>query len=251
MREDNKVPILTTDQFMNYFLDNNYNENMFTSDGHINPSYNSHKKTGIIAEILEDHWNEFYENNKELVDKYRPNAPEEFQKIIDCNNKDLGCSVYQCPECSDIIFVGNTCKSHSCTSCGNKYKLERVENIMNTAYNCTHRQLVFTIPKEFRRFFFYPMERNDILFEAVSKTIYSILSTSYKKKKSQKKKKAYISKQNFKPGFFAFLHTFGRDLKSNNHIHVLIAEMKISDTKIKKWDYFHYDALSHRYENNY
>ena len=35
-------------------------------------------------------------------------------------------------------------------------------------------------------------------------------------------------------GFFAFLHTFGRDLKFNPHLHILIAELKISDSKIKK-----------------
>ena len=48
--------------------------------------------------------------------------------------------------------------------------------------------------------------------------------------------------------FFAFLHTFGRDLKWNPHIHVLIAELKISGDKISKWNYFDYDALSKRFQ---
>jgi hypothetical protein len=39
MKSDNnsKISILSVDQFMNFFLENNYDENMFTSDGHINP----------------------------------------------------------------------------------------------------------------------------------------------------------------------------------------------------------------------
>ena len=97
--------ILSTDQFMNYFLDHEYNENMFTSDGHINPKYNSFKNTGLIPKIFEDNWDDFYNANKELIDKYRPNADFEISKIIDCMNKDLGCTVYQCPDCGDFIFA--------------------------------------------------------------------------------------------------------------------------------------------------
>ena len=174
---------------MEFFLNNDYNENMFTSDGHINPKYNSSKKTGIISKIFEDNWESFYFENKELVDLFRPNSNKEIQKIIDCMNKNLGCSVYQCPECGDFIFVGNTCKSRLCTSCGYKYKLERVENIMMTAYNCNHRQIVFTIPKEYRKYFFYPFDRINILFEAVNQTIYSILNETFKKTKNGKTKK--------------------------------------------------------------
>ena len=239
---NDKTLILSSYQFMNYFLDHNYNENMFNSNGHINPKYNSFKRTGIIAKIFEDNWTQFYEENKKLVDKYRPNAYNEIQKIIKCHNKDLGCNVYQCPECGDFIFVGNTCKSRLCTSCGYKYKMERVENIISTSYNCKHRHIVFTIPKEFRKYFFDNLERTNIIFEAVNRTIYSILNIKYKRKK------VYKYSQKFLPGFFAFLHTFGRDLKFNPHIHILIAEMKISDTEIKKWEYFNYDSLSIRFQ---
>lgn len=247
INEDKKL-ILSISDFKNYFLEHEYNENMFTKDNHLNPKYNSFKNTGIIPTIFEDNWNNFYNTNKDLVDKYRPNAPTEVSKIIDCMNKDLGCTVYKCPDCNDYIFVGNTCKSRLCTSCGYKYKLERVENILSTAYNCNHRQIVFTIPKEFRKFLFFPFDRIDILFDAVNLTLNSILNTSYKKTNKKKRKKKYISKQKYYPGFFAFLHTFGRDLKWNPHIHVLIAEMKISDIDIKKWDYFDFNALSKRFQ---
>ncbi len=245
--DNKKIPILNHEQFMNFYLDHSYNENMFDSHGHINPKYNSCKKTGTIAQIFEDNWENFYLANKKLIDTYRPSAKEEIRKIIDCKNKDLGCSVFECPKCGDCIFIGNTCKSRFCTSCGYKYKLQRVEEILDTAYNCPHRQIVFTIPKEFRKYFF-SFEYMYILFLAVRETIYSILNISYKKKLSRKNKKAYKSKQYFLPGFFAFLHTFGRDLKWNPHIHILIAEMKISDIEIKKWDYFDYNALSKRFQ---
>lgn len=99
---------------------------MFNKDGSINTSYNS--KNSIL--------------------KYKSNAEKEINKIIDCHNKNLGCYVYRCPDCNDISFIGHTCKSRFCSSCGYKYKLERVENILSTAYNCKYRQIVFICSKE-------------------------------------------------------------------------------------------------------
>ena len=236
-------------EFKDYYLNNNYSDNMFNNDGTLNKNYNSSKKTGTIAQIFEDHWNNIPKIEKEEILKYRPNADKEIQKIIDCHNKNLGCSVYECPNCHDFVFIGHTCKSRICSSCGYKYKLLRVENIMNTAYNCKHRQIVFTMPKELWPYFFYPFEDMiNLLFEAVNLTINSILNDTYKSKKKKKKKK-YISRTKYTPGFFAFLHTFGRDLKWNPHIHVLIAEIKLGGDMIyKNWNYFNYDALSKRFQ---
>lgn len=195
---------------------------MFNSDGSINANHHSHKKTGVIAKIFEDYWNSFYNNNKNMVDYYRPNASKEVQKIIDCHNKDLGCTAYECPNCHNVIFVGNTCKSRLCTSCGYKYKNERVENTLQHAINCKHRQIVFTISKEMRIYFFN-FEYMDLLFKAVNIVLDSIIHVQFKKNKNGILKPYSINKL-YKLGFYSFLHTFGRDIKWNPHIHVLIAE---------------------------
>lgn len=238
----------TLDFFKEHLLPNTYDENMFKSDGNINPKYNSFKKTGLIAQIFEEHWEEFYNKNKDLVDEYRSNAPLEIEKIVKCANKELGYSIFTCPNCHDAVFIGHTCKSRLCSSCGYKYKNERVENILQTAFACSHRQIVFTIPKELRKYFF-DFSLMDLLFVAVNKTIYSLLNENYKYSKKQHKMIRYVAKEIFMPGFFAFLHTFGRDLKWNPHIHILIAETKISKTgKVQKWDYFNFDALSKRFQ---
>lgn len=253
MFRDNNIieidkPCISEQEFIEFMLERDYNENMFNKDGTLNKNYSSSKVTGLISTILEDYSDEFFNKYGDQINKYRPNAYIEIKKVIDCHNKNLDCSLYQCSNCSDIVFIGHTCKSRLCTSCGYKYKNERVENILETAYSCNHRQIVFTIPKELRNIFYYPYEeRIDILFEAVRDTIYSILNLSYKKNKFGKTKE-YKSRTKWTPGFFAFLHTFGRDLKWNPHIHVLIAELKISGDKICKWNYFDYDALSKRFQ---
>ena len=172
MFRDNNIieidkPCISEQEFIEFMLERDYNENMFNKDGTLNKNYSSSKVTGLISTILEDYSDEFFNKYGDQINKYRPNAYIEIKKVIDCHNKNLGCSLYQCPNCSDIVFIGHTCKSRLCTSCGYKYKNERVENILETAYSCNHRQIVFTIPKELRNIFYYPYEeRIDILFEA-------------------------------------------------------------------------------------
>lgn len=234
--------------FVDYFLTHNYNENMFNNDGSINPKYNSLKKTGIIAQIFEDQWDNFYLQSKDIVDKYRPNTPFEVKKVIDCHNKNLGCTVCECSNCHDVIFVGNTCKSRLCTSCSYKYKNARVESILQHAINCPHRQIVFTIPKEMRIYFF-DFNNMDLLFKAVNIVLDSIIHIKFKKNKDGILKR-YTTNKFDKLGFYSFLHTFGRDMKWNPHIHVLIAETTFNKItgKSKKLTYFNYDALSKRFQ---
>ena len=58
-------------EFKDYYLNNNYNDNMFKPDGTLNSNYNSFKKTGTIAQIFEDHWNNIPYNEKQIILKYR------------------------------------------------------------------------------------------------------------------------------------------------------------------------------------
>ena len=244
------VETIKENEFLEFYNSRTYNANCFNEDGSLNKNYNSFKTTGVIASIFEDHWESTYLANKDIIDKCRPNAEWKKKKIVDCYNKNLGCSVYECPNCHDIIFVGHTCKSRFCSSCGYKYKNDRVESILQTAYNCNHRQIVFTIPDKLRSYFFFPFEsRINILFKAVRNTIYSILNEYFKKNKKGVIKK-YSSKTKYTPGFFAFLHTFGRDLKWNPHIHILIAEIKLgNNNSCVNWMFFDYDALSKRFQH--
>ena len=108
---ENKKVIKESD-FIEFYNSRRYEANCFNQDGSLNKNYNSFKSTGLIASIFDDHWEEVYLKNK---------------KIIDCYNKDLGSSVYECPSCNDIILIGHTCKSRFCSSCGYKYFFFKAE----------------------------------------------------------------------------------------------------------------------------
>ena len=224
----------------NYWAKNHiFDENKFDDDGFIiMENDNNFKSTGIIAQIFEDHWNSYYDKYKSTIDELRPNAPKEINKIISCSNHNLGASVFVCPNDDEVFFCHHTCKGKLCSSCGIKSQKIKTQNILEKCINTKHRHITFTIPNDLTIWFFKVLSSTSLLFDAVSDTIYSIVNGKVKKK----------YKYNYTPGFFAFLHTFGRPLNFNTHIHIIIAEGLIDKKhNFKKYNYFNYNALSKRF----
>ena len=190
-------------QFNSWAKNNLTDDSKFDNDGFIiMENNNNFKSTGIISNIFEDHFDNYYSKYKLTLDKYRPNAYNEVHKVIDCANHNLGASVYVCPNCSDVLFSHHTCKGKLCSSCGIKSQILKTNSILERASKVKHRHITFTIPASLSHWFFYNLNSNNLLFEAVSDTLYSIVNGKVKKKKTRK------YNLNYSPGFFAFLHTF-------------------------------------------
>lgn len=223
----------------NHITDNS----KFDDEGFIITENNQNfKSTGIISKIFEDHWTDYYSKYSNSLNILRPNANKEVKKIIDCANHNFGHTVYTCPKCDEIIFSHHTCKGKLCSSCGIKSQKIKTQHILEKCINAKHRHITFTIPNSLCHWFFNVLSSTNLLFEAVSDTLYSTVNGKVKKKKKSKYKLKYT------PGFFAFLHTFGRPLNFNTHIHVIIAEYVVDKNKnLKKFNYFNYDALSKRF----
>lgn len=230
-------------QFNTWAKNHITDDSKFDDDGFIiiENNYNF-KSIGIISKVFEGHWDEYYSKYHSSLNVLRPNANKEVNKIIDCTNHNLGHTVYTCPKCDEIIFSHHTCKGKLCSSCGIKSQKIKTQHILEKCINVKHRHITFTIPNSLCHWFFNVLSSTNLLFEAVSDTLYSTVNGKIKKKKTSKYKLKYT------PGFFAFLHTFGRPLNFNTHIHVIIAEYVIDKNKnLKKFDYFNYDALSKRF----
>lgn len=187
-----------------------------------------------LKDIFADHWDNFIKENKNL--NIRPVVLKEVDKMISCRTSELGYSVYECPDCGELKFSYHTCKSRFCPSCGNKYVRKRTEAILQKCYNCKHRHIVFTISDFLWDFFRKDRKLLDLLFQAVSKTILSWFKDKYKS-------------QNYIPGIIAVLHTYGRDMKWNPHIHTIVTEGAMGNSNVfKKFDYISYDALRKRFQ---
>ena len=141
----------------------------------------------------------------------RPAVIENVSKMIHCGDPAYGGAMYGCPHCGELKFVLFRCKSRFCPSCGNKYNQMRSFHMSCKLISCVHRHCVFTIPEELRSYFLNNRSLLNCLFQAIRDVILRMFANMNKS-------------ENFTPGFICVLHTFGRDLKWNPHIHALISE---------------------------
>lgn len=204
-------------EFVNFLV--NENDHTFRSKNH------------ILQDIFKDWWEPFCQEYKNI----RPVVYEEVEKFMGCGSKNNGYSVYECEDCGNYMFVPFTCKSRFCPSCGVNSCI-RVANEMPTrCLDVKHRHITFTISDELCSFFQKDRSLLDILFKAASNTILSWFKD---------KNKA----EHFVPGIIATLHTFGRDLKWNTHIHMLVTEGAMGNiTEWKSCDFFSFDMLRKRF----
>ncbi len=180
----------------------------------------------ILQKIFTDH----YEEIKYTLHP-RKTEMENIDKMISCGDPSFGGTMYGCPKCGKLKFVPFRCKSRFCPTCGNKYAMERTTNMSFKLINVRHRHCVFTIDENLRDFFLNDRTLLNCLFHAVSSVI---LRMFHKMNKSM----------NHTPGFILVLHTFGRDLKWNPHIHCLLSEGGLSDSGFwKNVKHFNYTFL--------
>ena len=141
----------------------------------------------------------------------RPAVIENVNKMIHCGDPSHGGAMYGCPHCGNLKFVFFRCKSHFCTSCGNKYNPLHSFHMSCKLIACLHRHCVFTIPEKLRIYFLKDSSLLNFLFHSVRNVVFRIFSKMNKTK-------------SFTPDLICVFHTFRHDLKWDSHIHALISE---------------------------
>ena len=164
--------------------------------------------------ILQRIFTDYYEEIKYTLHT-RSSEMENIEKLINCGDPSFGGAMYGCPLCGKLKFVPFRCHSRFCPTCGNKYSMDRTTSMSFKLVNVQHRHCVFTIDENLRDFFLQDSSLLHCLFHSVA----CVLSRMFFK----------MNKSNFTPGYIMVLHTFGRDLKWNPHIHCLTSEGGYSD----------------------
>ncbi len=134
----------------------------------------------------------------------------EVEKMLVCQSDANGYFVYYCPRCKENKIVHFGCNSRVCTHCGKRFADQWAKSVAVKLFDVTHRHCVFTIPDSLRSIFredrVLLKELMDCCISAVAKMMVSKLG------------------RNVKPGLVVVLHTFGKDMKFNPHLHCLVAE---------------------------
>ena len=219
-----------------YILDAaKHGESVFENE--VNKLYNlkvNRKKKFTVQDIFSRYWDSFIELCSKKNIKIRNSILDNVDKMIHCKDFSRGYLFFECPNCHDVYYQGLSCNSRFCPSCGIRYREERTKEISKVCINRPHRQFVFSIAEELRPYFRIFRELYDILFQSVDESFKYLLTS--KTKKAKKNKHAF--------GYVSFLHTFGRDLKDNPHIHVLICEAYMDKNDIiHKYEYFNFETL--------
>ena len=160
-----------------------------------------------IKQIFADHWSSFLSTNPNIRDV----VITEVERMLGCGEPENGYAMYKCPTCGKYKFLPFRCHSRFCNTCGTAYQQNRSDSIAAKMINCRHRHIVFTIAEELRPYFRKDRTLLNVLFKTSAQVI-SDWSHSLNKKES------------FEHGMICGLHTFGRDLKWNPHIHMLVTE---------------------------
>ena len=156
-------------------------------------------------------------------------------KMLVCRTTFLGYHIFTCPRCKKSIKAPHTCKSRFCSSCGKK----ATDIWMKTNYpllpHTTWQHITFTMPDKLWIFF----RVNRKLLNVIPALAAGIILK--------------LAKQNnFRPGIYLAIHTFGRDLKHNVHLHLAttIGGLSLKDNTWTKGAYIHHDTLKKmwRYE---
>jgi len=188
---------------------------------------------GKIRLILENHWDDFF---KIYGKKIRKNVIKEVDKVLRCGDIKNGYIEMKCDKCNTIKKIGFTCKSRFCTSCGKIYVDNWVDNMIGNLFNVRHRHIVFTIPEGLRTFFGKDRGRLKILPRCAAKAVTSWMHSLNKR-------------EEFTPGIVTVIHTFGRDLKWNPHVHMMVTEGgKGNITEWRNIRHISYEALRKRWQ---
>ena len=190
-------------------------------------------KKSKIKLILKDNWLEFF---KIYGKKVRKNVKKEVEKVLACGDLSKGYIEFICDSCKESKKVGFSCKSRFCTSCGKVYTDNWIDNMLGNLINVKHRHIVFTIPEELRKFFGMNRQRLKILPKCAAKAVTSWMHSLNKS-------------QQFTPGIVTVIHTFGRDLKWNPHVHMMVTEG--GKGKTIEWRHirhFAFEALRKRWQ---
>jgi hypothetical protein len=148
----------------------------------------------------------------------------EMEKMLGCGDPAHGFATYICLNCGETVRVCFSCKSRVCSACGKLYADDWAQQLTKHLFNVMHRHITFTLPAELWPLLEAEPDWRKVLFGAANRTLQKVL--------------------NAQPGIVMVLHPYGKDLKVNYHLHVLVTEGGL--TEAGDWQdqaYLNYAAL--------
>jgi len=134
----------------------------------------------------------------------------EVKKALDCYGYNNGCFVYSCKDCGSWIFQSLGCNARICSCCGKRHADSWAISLSKRMFKVPHRHIVLSIASEL-----WPYLRNNWpLLKVYQDSAIDALND-------------YLPKamgEDIQVGVIVILHTFGKDMKFQAHLHLIMTE---------------------------
>ncbi len=159
-----------------------------------------------VKQILKARWKTF-----KLTHKIRDIEEKEVEKALDCYGHENGRYVYACKNCGEWIFQSLSCNSRICSNCGKRHTEAWAFSLSQKMFNVPHRHFVISVPD-----ILWPYLRQDRnLWKVYMDSAIETCNDYYPK---------LMRKHKAKVGVIVILHPFGKDMKFQPHLHLIITE---------------------------
>lgn len=187
-----------------------------------------------IKHIFQEHWDDYLSKNKDSIPQH---VIDTVEKMLACRNPNkLGYHKYRCPDHPEIsVTVPHSCKCGFCTTCGKILTDKFVDKINSAFPYATFHHICFTIPQSLRGLFNNYRFLLNCMFRASSQTILS-----------------WSNERHFLPAIICTIHTFGKRLNFNVHLHILVTAGGLAlNSETPKWrncPHFPFNMLRKRWQ---
>jgi hypothetical protein len=167
-------------------------------------SSNNKKNSVSVKQILTGLWEEYL-----LTNPVKDYHKKEVDKAITCYGTSQGCFVYYCAGCDEYIFLTKGCNSRICSCCGKRYTDQWSHSLSQAMFSVSHRHFVMSVPDalwSFLREWGNLKVYMDAAIECFNDYFSKLLHRS------------------IKVGVIVILHPFGKDMRFQPHLHLLITE---------------------------
>ncbi len=159
-----------------------------------------------VKQILASAWDSYVARH-DVRDVER----KEVEKALDCYGHERGGHVYYCARCDKYLFMSLGCNSRICSCCGKRYTEQWAKSLSKAMFQVPHRHFVISIPDAL-----WPYLKEDrslwkVYMDSAIDTLDDYLPKLLKRPKAR-------------VGVIVFLHPFGKDMRFQPHLHLILTE---------------------------
>ncbi len=168
---------------------------------------NSNKKSSVTVRIIIAFcW--FYYVKTHYI---REVEAKEVKKALNCYGYKNGCFVYCCKDCGQWVFQSLGCNARICSCCGKRHADSWAIDLSKRMFKVPHRHLVISVASELWPY----LKGNWSLLKVYQDSAIDALNDYLPK---------IMGDKSIQVGVLVILHTYGKDMKFQPHLHLIITE---------------------------